>query len=147
MRTMIWRSNDEKSSRSLYDYLNFLKDKDQKKQIDYVITIKKNRPVRSISQNSYYWICLQAIAAETGDTTDQLHEWYKLEFLSQEFRGKIIGKSTTELDSGEFTIYLNKVKTHAREFHNVYISDPADRNYAVWEQVTKEKYNSMFSSI
>lgn len=144
MKSIIWRTNDIKSSENLYSHLNFLKAKAKGKCIDYLITIKQNRAVRSISQNSYYWIILQAIAAETGDTSENLHEWYKIQYNSIEFRGVRIGQSTTDLDTEEFTVYLNKVIAHARDFHNVYIPDPKDRAYSAWEQITKESYNALF---
>lgn len=147
METILWTTNNKESSEKLYSKLNYLKDKHAGKQVDYIISIKKNSPVRSQSQHGYYFVCLQAIASETGDTKDQLHEWYKLEYNSVEFRGKMIAKSTTDLDTAEFTIYLNKVIAHAREFHNVYIASPGDRSYNVWEQVTKDKYNAMYSSL
>lgn len=147
MKSLIWRTNDQKSSENLYSHLNFLKAKAKGKQIDYLVSIKQNRPVRSVSQNGYYWIILEAIASETGDMKENLHAWYALEYLGQEFRGKMIARSTTELDTAEFTTYVNKVKAHAREFHGVYIAEPNDRAYSAWEQITKEKYNNLFQGL
>ena len=147
MKSLIWRTNDPKSSENLYSHLNFLKAKSKGKQVDYLISIKQNKPVRSTKQNSYYWIILQAIAAETGDIDERLHEYYKMKYNFIEFRGEKIARSTSELDTAEFTVYVNKVKAHAMDFLGVFIVDEKDRAYSAWEQITKEKYNAIFSSI
>jgi CTP:phosphocholine cytidylyltransferase-like protein len=129
-------------------YFAYLKDKDKGKQIEYLVTIKKNRPVRSVSANSYMWIVLQAIANHTGDTADDLHEFFKKKYLSKEVQGEIIGQSTKNLDTNEFAIYLKKVKEFAKTILEVhYIPEPEDRAYNAWSQEVKEMYDKMFQSV
>lgn len=147
MKTILWTTNNKESSAKLFDHLNYLKAKNGDKQVDYMVTIKKNLPVRSISDNGYYWLVLTAIANHTGDTKEDLHSWYKLEFNSHEFRGKMIPTTTTDLDTAEHKIYVEKVKHHGRTFHGAYIADRAAREYAVWAQVTKEKYDATYLSL
>ena len=129
-------------------YLAYLNDLNKGKQISYLIDIKKNRPVRSTSANAYYRVILQHICAITGDTSDELHEFYKKKFNGKEVHDEVIGCTTTDMDSAEFTAYVNKVKEHAKSFFQIpFIPDPRDQSYAAWEQITKERYNLMFRSI
>ena len=146
-KTLLHKTNNPKSQDVLKNYLDFLDDLNKGKEVEYVIEIKKNRPIRSISQNRYYRAILKAISAHCGYDENDLHEYYKLEFNGKEVCGKMIGESTSNLDSSEFTIYLNKVKNHGKNFFGAYIPEIADRTYGVWEQVTKEKYDLMFSSL
>lgn len=147
MKTILFTTNNLKSREAVRDQIDFLNAQHKGKEVDYILTIKKKMPVRSVSQNSYYWVVLQAIAVKTGYTTDDLHEWYKLEYNSKEVLGKKIAGSTTTIYSAEFTIYLKKVKEHATSFHDVYVADPKDRFYSVWEAQTKERYDAMFMAI
>lgn len=129
-------------------YFAYLHDKDKGKQVEYLVTVKKNRPVRSISANSYMWIVLQAIANHTGDTADDLHEFFKKKFNPKEVRGEVIGQSTKTLDTAEFAVYLKKIKEFAKTILKVgYIPEPEDRSYNAWSQQVKETYDIMFQSI
>lgn len=146
MKTLLLTTNNQRSLENLSNYITYLNERHKDKQVDYLVTIKQNRAVRSHSQNGMYWAILTAIAAETGDTKERLHQYYALEFNWEEFRGKRIPKSTTDLDVTEFKVYVEKVKQHAREF-GIYIPEPEDRAYSMWEQLTREKYDAMFSSL
>ncbi len=148
MKTLFFTTNDIKSREGIRDYIDYLNDYHKGKNIDYLVTFKKNKPVRSHDANAYYWVCLQAIAAHTGDRKEDLHEEYQLEYnFTTTKRGIKVPKGTSGLDTSEFAIYVNKVKTHAKEFHRIYIADPRDRFYNVWEQQTRERYDAMFISI
>lgn len=147
MKTLSLTTNDIKSREGIRDYIDFLNNYHKGKNIDYLITFKKNKPVRSHSANSYYWVVLQCIGVQVGETKEVLHEFFKLEFNSGHVFGKTIGLSTTDLDSTEFSIYLKKVKQYAIDVNGVYISDPADRFYNIWEAQTRERYDAMFVSI
>ena len=145
--TLLWRTNDSKSSQTLYDHLNYLKDKSQGKQKEYVVTIKANKAIRSVSANARYWMILKSIAVESGHTEDELHEYYKKRFNGKEIAGETVGMTTTEMNEEEFSVYMKKVETHGKEFFGAYISQPQDRSYSVWEKITKEKYDAMYNAI
>ncbi len=75
------------------------------------------RQTRSLSQNAYYWGVVVALLSEyTGYDPDDMHEALKLKFLVDRFVGKfglIKVKSTTDLDTGEMTEYIEQVRQWA----------------------------------
>jgi len=78
------------------------------------VIIEPFKPTRSRSQNSYYWLYLGIIAAETGDNADDLHEFFKRTLLPPVFktiRGEEVRLpgSTTDLDKAQFGEYLDKI--------------------------------------
>ena len=82
------------------------------------IEITKHRKSRSVSQNRLMWMWLNIISQETGNDADDLHELLKIKFLGTEkkvFLGTDIerAKSTTKLNTIEFTNYLDKIETLA----------------------------------
>lgn len=148
MKNLIYVTNDDRSLKQLAEYLDYLnKDKHKEKQVEYVIEIKKNRPVRSDSQNKRYWAILQIIAKETGYSTDELHEVFKRRFNGKWVLDEMIGQSTSGLDSKEFSIYCKKVEVYADETFGIKIPHPEDKFYNSWLQMAKDNYDSMISSI
>ena len=147
MKTILFKTNNKQSADYLADYIGYLNEVHKGKEVAHSIEIKKHRPVRSVSANSYYWIVLQAIAAVSGDTENDLHEIYKIKFNGKDVRGIRIGQSTADLDTADFSVYVKKVKEHGEAFFGVKILEPTDKYYSIWEQTTKERYNAMFSAI
>ncbi len=76
------------------------------------------KPKRSLSQNSYYWLYLNIVSGETGNEVNDLHEFFKTQFLPLKTI-RIVGKtgeyefhratSTTELTKAEFGEYLDRI--------------------------------------
>ena len=78
---------------------------------------------RSLSQNALYWKwnteLSEQIKTRTGQEhdTETVHEYFKLKFCPQ--KQVLFGKSnlklqsTTRLDKGEFTFYLNQIEQWA----------------------------------
>jgi hypothetical protein len=94
------------------------------------LTVRPLKKGRSLSQNAYYFMYLTIIADETGDNADDLHEFFKRKLLPPRFvtvRGEEIKlpASTTELSSGEFGEYLDKICA----LTNVPLPNPADAGY------------------
>lgn len=147
MKTLLYTTSSPKSRDNVIGYLDYLDGKSQGKQKSYSIQIKQLRVSRTVTQNRYYWAILTSIANETGDTKEQLHMVYGLMFNSVEVQGMKIPGSTKDLDTREMTIYINKIKDHAKEFHTLYIPAVGDKAYGVWEQVTNEKYDNLFAEI
>ena len=93
------------------------------KLLDGLVTVvvKKKRNSRSLPQNSYYWGgVLTTIAYEIGeDDIESLHEYFKNEYLlrvkqvANKKTGELteikMSRSTTKLDTVQFTEYLDKV--------------------------------------
>ncbi len=113
------------------------------------IELREIKKKRTFDQNSLYWLWLTVLQVETGMDKDELHLLYRAKFLQKPetyitsviypvlwdkiysriiafdyFKGledviNIISKSTTVLDTGEYTHYLNSIKDHAQENMNV----------------------------
>ncbi len=147
MKSILYNTNDQHSFNKIVDILNGMDEHHKGKIVTYRIDMKKNRPVRSLDQNAHYWVILTRIGAHTGYTKERLHEWYGLEFIPTEFNGKIVPRSTTELDSEEMSTYIKKVMTHAEEIHGLTFPRPGDRDYANWERMSQNFYDDMFRSI
>lgn len=148
MKTLIYITNDERSLKQLAEYLDYLnKDKHEDKQVEYIINMKLNRPVRSDSQNKRYWAILQIIAKETGYSTDELHEVFKRRFNGKWVLDEMIGQSTSGLDSKDFSIYCKKVEVYAEDTFGIKIPRPEDKFYNAWLQMAKNNYDSMINSI
>lgn len=143
----LYYTNDENSNERLMSFISEINDRHKDKRVTYQIEIKRNRPKRSKKQNGYYRVCLEAIATHTGYTADQLHMMYKKKFNSTLVFDELIPETTTELDTKEFTAYLNKVKTHAKDFFHLELPDPTDHRYDIWSKSVKDYYDQMFASI
>ena len=90
------------------------------------IEIKIKRNFRSVSQNSLYWFWLGVISDDTGFTSEELHSTFKAMFLTDRSRKIPIVRSTTALDTGEFTIYLDKILQVCREKLEIELPSPED---------------------
>lgn len=97
-------------------------------RIDYRVEVYEKKHVRSLKANAYYHVILNIIGIDTGHTHEQLHEICK-----KKFNGDIIhlpkggmeqvGKTTTNLDTAEFTAYVNRVKQWAQDEFGIVIPD------------------------
>jgi hypothetical protein len=81
-----------------------------KKQLRMTPVLEK----RTLSQNNYYWAYLTIISAETGDSENDLHEFFRRVFLKPKIvkvRGKEVQlpRSTTELSKTEMGTYLDMI--------------------------------------
>jgi hypothetical protein len=84
---------------------------------------------RSGQANRYYWgVVLAMIAEYTGHDQMELHEYFKKRFNPIAFTlGKdeqIIGGSTTQMDTQQFTEYVEAVRRFAATELSVNIPDP-----------------------
>lgn len=123
MKTITYTSGNANDHKKVGQLLRELPDGQE-----YVIQIKRNRPVRSLSQNKYYFLCLNIIGLSTGHTTEELHEICKLKFNSDIIHfpksgSQILGKTTSDLDSKEMTAYINRVKLWANDEFGIVIPE------------------------
>jgi len=78
----------------------------------YSIEIKKFWD-RSTQANRYYWgVVLKSISEQTGNSPDELHFFFKTKILGVWDNGF---PSTKELNSDEFTQYINDIKNMVAE--------------------------------
>jgi hypothetical protein len=79
-----------------------------------IFRIEQEVSTRTLSQNKLYWKYLGIISMETGDDINDLHEFFRREFLPPKFI-KVMGeerkvpRSTTELKKWEFSDYMDKI--------------------------------------
>ncbi len=92
------------------------------------ITIETTKTIRSNDQNRYYWLLLENLSNEIGHTTDELHNILKTKFLFGFIcingKEEKMVKSTTELTTVEFEIYLTKIREWASIELNIYLPLP-----------------------
>lgn len=79
--------------------------------------------IRNSDQNAKYWVWLSILESETGNSKEDLHKYFKYEFLTLEDeildkKFKVL-KSTTKLTKIEFIEYLNKIQLFCNEFLNI----------------------------
>jgi len=87
---------------------------------------------RSGCQNSYMWYVFELISKETGQSKDDIHDFYCQKFLShnKELFGETILKSgTSELDTRQFEEFMTNVRQHAQEFLNIFVPLPNEVIY------------------
>lgn len=90
---------------------------------NYVLSIDKEKKIRSPLQNRYYWGVFLPHLTETGYTVEELHELFKKMFLSKQKRlskfgrrGIQVTRSTTELSTVEFEEYIDKIRAFALDY-------------------------------
>lgn len=78
------------------------------------VLIQEYPDKRTDNQNAFYWAYLRIISDETGDTSNDLHEFFKRKFLAPKFI-TVLGKeikipgSTAKLSKADFGEYLERI--------------------------------------
>ena len=97
----------------------------------YTVEVLEKKANRSISQNSLYWLWLTCIEHETGQDRNELHDLFKDMFIlpvEVEVLGrKIIRHTTTDKDTLQFKLYLDKIQILASTELGIKLPDPADQ--------------------
>jgi len=109
-----------------FRYLAFLEKNEGKV---FQMLLATHRPKRTTNQNRYlFGVVYKNLSETTGHTPEEMHEYCKVEFnpirLSIAGQEKIIGGSTTNLDTLQFQEYVGKIQRWAAEFLNCVIPDP-----------------------
>lgn len=84
----------------------------------YDVSIKLHRAKRSNEANRLYWEWIGIIASETGNDREVCHKFFAKKFLgydTREFGNEKIAivKSTANLDTAQFSEYMNQVEAFA----------------------------------
>lgn len=150
---MIYDLNNAYKAQCAKEYLSQLIEKKS------VIELKQKRVPRKLNQNALYWVWLTAIEAETEQDRNELHflyrclflrkpleaitaiikpnVWERLESLLESFIFKpemhcvldVVSNKSSELDTKEFTEYLEKIRKHARANFGVILLGPEEANF------------------
>jgi hypothetical protein len=98
------------------------------------VTCKRGK--RSIDQNALYWMWLTCIEQETGNEKNDLHFHFKGEYLIHLTKKiNILGIekyrliSTSELDTLQFTQYLEKIQIFANTELGINLPNPSDLEF------------------
>ena len=91
------------------------------------VTLCRHRAPWSLSQNGYYWAVVVPLLAEyCGYEREEMHEALKMKFLlTHEDSAFPTLRSTTDLDTAEFTEYIEQCRRLAAGY-GVVIPDPGE---------------------
>ena len=107
-----------------------------KRVYKFVLVLKRAR--RTLPQLRLYWLLVTAIADETGGADkghkDAIHEFLKRKFLKWrdfdafgvEFR---VCSSTSDLDTAQFTQYIDDIYQWARDEQGIVLPRPDDLGF------------------
>ena len=95
------------------------------------VLVQEYKKKRSDQQNKYLWACVyKIIGEELGYTPDETHALMGTMFLKdyKEFKGKryTVVRSTTSLNTAEFSEYIEKIKDVASMELNLIIPEAED---------------------
>jgi hypothetical protein len=84
------------------------------------VQVTERKHIRNLSQNDYYWAILEGLSDHLGYTKEEIHELLKYKFLkyAKEIAGQpvVIVPSTTDLDTAQFSDYIENVLKFANEY-------------------------------
>lgn len=80
-----------------------------------ILTLEEHHKTRTLEQNAYYWLYLQAIADHTGDDRNYLHAVFKNRFIEPTLLKTTFGevedyKTTTVMTKMQFSEYMEKIR-------------------------------------
>jgi len=109
----------------------------------FSVEIKQKREIRSVSQNSLYWLWLTCIMAETGNDKDYLHIFFGKKYLPQNSRviyGETVNitVSTSSLDTAQFTHYLERIQQFANAELGIVLPNPEDLHFKEFYETYKD---------
>ena len=111
-----------------------------KPEVPLELVVKVRRKRRSLNQNAYYWFIIDLLIKESameGYTKDEAHGAMKLLFLSV---NKGSGKpptvrSTADLNTKEFTDYIEAIRLWARDFLEIEIPNADKVDLSEYERI------------
>lgn len=104
-----------------------------------IIDLTQKLAKRSLSANNLYWLWLTCIEQETGNSKEDLHEYFKNKWIkaeSKELFGEFIQikPSTTSLDTSKFKQYLDKIQVFVNTELEITLPDPEDLKFVEFER-------------
>lgn len=145
MKSYLYEPGNDASHKEIGRILRELP-KDKK----YIISIKRNKAIRSISANAFFHAVCQIYAIYTGHTLQEIKDEFKrdrffemtTDKLGRQFKRL---KSTGDLDTAEFAAVCNNLIQWGHEqFPAVIVPRKEDLTYIQWINVENE-YEKVFS--
>lgn len=95
-----------------------------------VVTVKRYRKDRTLQQNRYYWaVPVTILADHFGYTKDEMHDALRMMFLKKPEAKIPTVRSSTDLNTTEFTDYLESIWRWAATEYGINIPDPENVEY------------------
>lgn len=108
------------------------------------LTIKERKKIRTIPQNSLYWLWITIIGDELGYDKEEMHATFKamynseIKYITNKQTGEVIEthivRSTTVMNVVEFVEYMEKIERFAAEM-GIILPQPND---GVFEGVSRD---------
>lgn len=100
----------------------------------WVMEFKPYRIQRSVKANNLYWMWLNCISKETGNDSETLHQYFAEKYLAWDTKGCLDGevikrRSTTSLDSKEFSEYLENIRMQMLNDYAIVLPEPQDQGW------------------
>lgn len=96
------------------------------------VSLETRKNSRTLAQNGYYWgIVLGTISDYTGYEVEDLHNHFKYHFLKRKVGNLDTFKSTTELNTKEFSDYIEHIRKFANQVIGIDILTPEDAGYVI----------------
>jgi len=124
---------DYRNKEKTFEFNLFEYSQAQDKYIDH-LEAKKKRKRRSLKANSLYWLWMQCLEDESGQSKDDYHDYFKDKFIGiytkDIFNRKVIKEpSTKELDSKAHSYYMRQVQSEAATEFNTRVPLPEDQGF------------------
>lgn len=110
----------------------------------YELKIAKKVKRRSLPQNRLMWMWFACIGQDTGQSVDDIHDYYAYKFLPRYIteletgaQVRVAGHTST-LTTEAFTEFLNQVQADAATELNITLPTPDDLAWEEFEQQFKE---------
>lgn len=110
----------------------------------YELKIARKQKKRSLSQNRLMWMWFACIGQDTGQSVDDIHDYYAYKFLPRYITELETGAQvrvpghTSTLTTEAFTDFLNQVQADAATELNITLPTPDDLAWAEFEEQFKE---------
>lgn len=118
---------------------------------EFVITVKKNKPIRSLGANNYFHMILSIYATYTGHYLDEIKGEFKYDIGYYDIITDKLGKqfkrlkSTSKADTTEMASLTNQLEQWGRnKFPECIIPRKEDATYIQWLEV-QNQYERTFS--
>lgn len=109
----------------------------------YYFELSKRRKVRTVSQNRLERLWLACIADETGNDSNELHDYFKEKWIEPKeinmFGEKKLVYSTRNLNTIQFKNFLDKIQIFAQTELSIALPIPTDKNWDDFYETYRDK--------
>ena len=130
------------------DKANFLLRAKKLAESGKVVELKEKKPKRTLSQNSFLWLCLSYWGNQTGYTKEEAETIYKRVNSALYYTRRMIAgidveyiRHTYELDTAEMTASIERFRHWAamNDAYPVYIPSPEDYQLVQMMEISIER--------